>query len=94
MPAPRNDEVHAFFLCQLSWSRVRISPERCGVTRRANGAAKRTQGRQVSYSVFSVRHTLHRSHVAGLVEENGRMQQPEHLPRANDGRAARPARPG
>ena len=24
MPAPRNDEVHAFFLCQLSWSRVRI----------------------------------------------------------------------
>src|SRR5262249_22731877 len=39
--------------------------------RRANGEEKRTQGRQGSYSVFSVRHTLHGSHVAGLVEENG-----------------------
>ena len=31
---------------------MRISPERYGFTRRANGEAKRTQGRQVSYSVF------------------------------------------
>ena len=38
---------------------LRISPERYGFTRRANGEAKRTQGRQVSYSVFNVRHTLH-----------------------------------
>src|SRR6266702_7961975 len=41
-------------------------------TRRAHGEEKRTQGRQVSYSVFSVRHTLHGSHGAGLVDENGR----------------------
>src|SRR5262249_21624502 len=58
-------------LCQLSWSRVHIAPARYGCMRRANGEEKRTQGRQVSYSVFSGRHTLHGSHVAGLVEENG-----------------------
>jgi len=50
---------------------VRISPERYGFTRRANGEAKRTQGRQVSYACSAFVTRCIESHVAGLVAENG-----------------------
>src|SRR5712691_10033557 len=55
-----------------------IAPARYGCMRRAHGEAKRTQGRHVSSSVFSVRHTWHGSHEENALPNRQAYSQCNH----------------